>query len=678
MTLDEFYEIVRNEVLDESSLLDADDNLSHSFKENIFTDIVLEDYASSGIFESPATCYHEFLKGNLIGKINGYSIPEEDTSIDLVITDYEETDDVRKINQSDVEKRLNQAVRFFEMAISDNALDSIDIGNNAHHMIYEIQAKNKEKLDHVRIHLITNAQNVARNYKIEKELKGYKVSLDVFDLERFRRFRESGSTQEKIEVNLIEFNDGKGIPCASFVHEEFYDTALVILPGILLHRLYDEFGSRLLELNVRAYLQARGKVNKGILNTILYEPEKFLTYNNGITMVAEEIHFSDDYKEIIKLTVLQIVNGGQTTASIHRALNDHNASLELVKVQAKITMVPENDFEEVVPLISKYSNTQNRISDVDLNAHHPFHLGVEKISRSMYNPDQVSKWFYERSRGSYQTEKFKAKTDAQKRKFNIENPVNQKISKEDLAKYFNTWDELPHFVSRGGQKNFVRFMENLPRDIKKDWQMPKEDYQDMIAKAIIYKTASTIARQEEIPAFRVNVVNYCLSLLVHKTASRISLKNIWLSQSVPEDIIRILKDWIPKIYKELLNIAGNKNPGEVFKKEECWKAIKENTKEWSIDLINRKNLNSNSVNNEISTESENDIARCIRVPAEDWTKMVQWGQETGKLHFSQVGIALTLFRMASSGWKKSPSEKQAKSGMKILNSYLENNPKQND
>lgn len=672
MTLDEFNEIIRNEVLDESSLLDEDDNLSHSFKENIFTDIVLEDYASSGIFESPATCYHEFLKGNLIGKINGYSIPEEDTSIDLVITDYEETEDVRKINQSDVEKRLNQAVRFFEMAISDNALDSIDIGNNAHHMIYEIQAKNKEKLDHVRIHLITNAQNVARNYKIEKELKGYKFSLDVFDIERFRKFREGGSTQEKIEVDLLEFNDGKGIPCASFVHEDFYDTALVILPGILLYKLYDDFGSRLLELNVRAYLQARGKVNKGILETLLKEPEKFLTYNNGITMVAEEIHFNDDQTEITKLVGLQIVNGGQTTASIHRALKDNQSSLDHVKVQAKITMVPEKDFEEVVPLISRYSNTQNRVSDVDLNAHHPFHLAVEKMSRSMYTPDQVSKWFYERSRGSYQTEKFKAKTPAQKRKFNTENPVNQKISKEDVAKYFNTWNELPHFVSRGGQKNFARFMTDLSKDIKKDWQMPKEEYQNLIAKAILYKKTHSISRKHS-PAYQVNVANYTLALMIHKTAGRINLNNIWISQSVPDDLIKVIEEWVPKVHKLLMDIAADKNPGEVFKKDECWQRLKQETGDWSIENIEKKSLSSSSNIAVSSEQAENDIARCMKVSPEEWAKMAQWGQESGKLHFSQVGIALSLFRMATSNWKKPPSEKQAKSGMKIIDSYNQNN-----
>jgi hypothetical protein len=667
MKIEDFYDQVKNEIIDET----LQDNLDEAFKENAFTSIVSEDLASAGLLESPALCFHQFSNGNLIGKINGYAIPEDESSIDLIISDYYENDEIVKINQSDVEKRLNQAMRFFELANSDNALDSVDISSDVHGMLFEIKSKIESGLTNIRIHLITNALNVARNYKIEKEIKGYQVLFDVFDLERFRRFRESGATQEKIEINLLDFNDGKGIPCASFVHDDYYDTALVILPGELLYKLYDDFGSRLLELNVRAYLQARGKVNKGILQTLINEPEKFLTYNNGITMVAEKIEFNEDRTEIIKLLGMQIVNGGQTTASIHRAKKDNNSSLDLVKVQAKITMVPENHFEKVVPLISKYSNTQNKVNEVDLNANHPFHQAVERISRKVYTPDQTSKWFYERSRGSYQTEKFKAKTPAQKNKFNKEYPVNQKISKEDAAKYYNMWNELPHFVSRGGQKNFVRFMNDLSSDIKKDWEMPKEDFQDLVAKAILYKQTQSIARQKEIPAFRVNVVNYTTSLLIYKTAKRMNLQNIWNAQALSSDIENILNEWIPKVYKILLDIAEGKNPGEVFKKNECWEKLQELTRDWDINSLDKKNLKTTAMNENLSVEADNDIARCMEIRPELWSKLAQWGEQTGKLHYSQTGIAMTLFRMASSNWSKPPSEKQAKSGMKIVNTFKE-------
>ncbi|MDG1143333.1 MAG: AIPR family protein [Burkholderiales bacterium] len=669
MNIEDFYESICQEVLDESSSWESSHSSGDAFNENVFTNIVLEDYSSSGLLESPVCCHHEFSKGNLIGKISGYGIPTDDSVLDLIITDYEEQAEIRKVNQGDVEKRFNQAVRFLDMALSDEALEIIDIGSDVHAMIDAIQTLSTEGLRAIKIHLLSNAVNVARNYNIEKEINGIKVGIDVFDLERFRRYREGGATQEKMEIDLRDFNDGRGIQCSSFVHEEYYDTALVILPGMLLYKLYEDFGGRLLELNVRSYLQAKGKVNRGILQTIMTEPERFLTYNNGITMVAEEIVFNEDHSEIIKLLGMQIVNGGQTTASIHRALKDNNCDLGLVKVQAKITMVPSRDFEQVVPLISKFSNTQNKISDVDLNAHHPFHIAVERISRTMYTPDQSSKWFFERSRGGYQTEKFRAKTPAQKSKFNKEYPVSQKITKEDVARFFNVWNLLPHFVNQGGQKNFVRFMTDLSKDIKKDWEMPKGEFQQLVAKAIVYKKAQSLARQLKIPAYRVNVVNFSVSLLVHKTASRINLLNIWKAQEVSEDLVRIMEAWIPKVYELMVKFGSGGNPGEVFKKEETWKRLIKETKDWSLGAVDKGSLKTISKEPDTNVDVENDIARCTQIDSDEWSRIVKWGTETDSLHWTQIGIATTLFKMSCASWSRPPSEKQARAGMKIVEKF---------
>ena len=100
-----------------------------------------------------------------------------------------------------------------------------------------------------------------------------------------------------------------------------YETYLVILPGELIYQLYEEFGARLFEFNVRSFLQAKGKVNKGLRDTLRNEPERFLAYNNGITATADEIEAGLFMGEmtISRVRGLQIVNGAQTTASIHRA-----------------------------------------------------------------------------------------------------------------------------------------------------------------------------------------------------------------------------------------------------------------------------------------------------------------------------------------------------------------------
>ena len=232
-----------------------------------------------------------------------------------------------------------------------------------------------------------------------------------------------------------------------------YRTCVALFPGTILHDLYDEYGSRLLELNVRSYLQARGKVNKGILETLVREPHRFLAYNNGITIVAEGIDFSNDKARVLSIKGMQIVNGGQTTASIHRAMKDSKVDISHVYVQAKLTVVPPEAFDEMVPDISRFSNTQNKVSEVDLRANHAYHVGIERVSRRVWAPGEQSMWFYERARGSYQTERAKrGGTASERQKFDKQFPASQRFTKEDLARYTNAWDGLPHIVSRGGPK----------------------------------------------------------------------------------------------------------------------------------------------------------------------------------------------------------------------------------
>src|SRR6185436_60661 len=135
-------------------------------------------------------------------------------------------------------------------------------------------------------------------------------------------------------------------------------------------------------------------------------PADFMAFNNGITVVAEKLSvgpLKDGHTGILELHGMQIVNGGQTTASIHRAAKDFEADLSKVFVQGKIVTVDPSRFNEVVPQISRYANSQNKVTDPDLQANHRFHVGLERVTRREWTPDQTSKWFYERARGSYQT-----------------------------------------------------------------------------------------------------------------------------------------------------------------------------------------------------------------------------------------------------------------------------------
>lgn len=224
-------------------------------------------------------------------------------------------------------------------------------------------------------------------------------------------------------------------------------------------------GSRLLELNVRSFLQARGKVNRGIRDTILSDPGHFLAFNNGISVTAEELgvqRSSDGSLSIRSIKGLQIVNGGQTVASIHRAKNRDKADLSRIAVQAKITVVEPGHQDDLVPFISRYSNTQNKVNETDFSANHPFHVRIQKLSEQIWAPGETSRWFYERARGQWEVARAReGTTPARVRAFDQKAPRKQKVDKTLLAKAVNAWSERPHVVSLGGQKNFVRFMEDV-------------------------------------------------------------------------------------------------------------------------------------------------------------------------------------------------------------------------
>ena len=173
-----------------------------------------------------------------------------------------------------------------------------------------------------------------------------------------------------------------------------YDYALTAIPGEALRLLYEKFGARLLEANVRSFLSVKAKgVNAGIQGTLRTSPGRFMAYNNGIVIVADEMRFektADGSPGIAWIKGLQIVNGGQTTASIYFAKRKHPATdLSKVRVPAKIIVMREPDptkEEALVSDISRFANSQNAVSQSDLSANKPFHVEVEKLSLTVYCP----------------------------------------------------------------------------------------------------------------------------------------------------------------------------------------------------------------------------------------------------------------------------------------------------
>jgi hypothetical protein len=679
--LEEFYERIQDEIvsnLKEQGYEEEEIKSSIEISESMFTNIMIGHLTDLGVLEEAETCYYYERTGSGNIKVNGYSVNEIEGTVDLLVASYQSDTNLQQITQTEVNQLLIQVARFFRKAVKQDFLEvhkECDQYSMLRH-IYDYHMN----IDQIRIFFITNGLVKDTSARPDTLQDGFIFRYHIWDLQRLYRCIISNLPYEAISIDF-EKRLGYPVPCISVSgNEDDHEIYLAVFPGELLYSLYDEYGGRLLELNVRSFLQARGDVNKGIRDTIRNTPHRFLAYNNGISITAEKVTVVKGLNGNVAIRSIdgfQVVNGGQTIASIHQGKKKDKTDLSEIFVQAKITKVAPNLMEEMVPNISRFANTQNKVSDSDFSSNDPFHVEIQRLSEDIWVPGEQSRWFYERTRGQYQvTKSEKGATPARKSLFMKEQPTSQKFSKTDLAKYLNSWDMLPYIVSRGNQKNFVFFMDQLHKTYKKNWKPDADYYRTLVAKAILFKRVEKITGQLKFPAYRANVVTYTIAYLAHRTINRINFESIWQHQEISKSLLKTFEEWMPVIYKSIVTTAGERNVTEWCKKEECWRDIQ------MLDLEVPKELKDELAEGEplptvgprrgrseppLSDEDRENIARVIQVPATVWLKIHGWGRKTGILEKWQYGIAHTLSGYASSEWQDVPSAKQAKHAVAMLN-----------
>jgi hypothetical protein len=351
--------------------------------------------------------------------------------------------------------------------------------------------------------------------------------------------------------------------------------------------IYEKYGARLLEANVRSFLSATGKVNKGIRDTLQKAPERFMAYNNGIVVVADEASLgrtSDGAPGIVWLKGMQIVNGGQTTASIYfTKKKSAEVDLARVRVPAKIIVLRSQDpsaEEALIADVSRFANSQNSVKQSDLSANKPFHVQLETLALTTYCPDGVGRWFYERAAGSYSTMLAREGTTPAKLKHlrQVVIPPSRKITKTDLAKYLNAWAQRPDLVSLGSQKNFERLMESLAeRDGEAPTPLPDVPaYKRMVAKAILFKKAHSVVRPM-FPAFQGNVAAYVVSVVANRLGERLDLDVIWKRQAISPELVQQVQIWAKEVNDVLHRSSQGRMISEWAKKADCWDSVQDAT-----------------------------------------------------------------------------------------------------
>lgn len=525
-------------------------------------------------------------------RIDGYALDEFDYTMNLIVADYSGEADERTLTRTEAEQIFEWPIRFVDEAFNNSLHKKVEISSSASDLI-DILRTNKERIRKYRILLYTDGFMSGRIESFPvREFEGIVVECQIWDVERLYKIFLADSGRENIEIDFTQYST-HGIPFldTSNFGENPFRCFLCVIPGTVLADIYDRYGAQLLEGNVRSFLSTKVAVNKKIRETILTAPRMFFAFNNGVSATALDVVIEDkpEGKFITSVKDFQIINGGQTTASLSNARYRDKADLSLISLQMKLTEI-NTDLDETHSLmqkISRSSNSQNKVSDADFFSTHPFHIRMEQISRRLFAPaiggaQHDTHWFYERARGQYLQAQMRM-TKAERNRFLTQNPKQQLITKTDLAKARNSWRGLPHIVSKGAQTNFSEFAQWVDGE----WSVSDESFneryfQESLALYILFKHIEKLVTHQPWyeQGYRANIVTYSIALLAHLINNQypkhiLDLQIIWNRQEVPEVITNQMLVLTKAVLDSITDpTRGIANVTQWCKREACWNRIK--------------------------------------------------------------------------------------------------------
>ena len=639
-------------------------------------------------------------------RIDGYNYNILERQVSAIVVHFDGEDDQKTITKSELEKIGKRAARFLEKIDDQKFLDRLDETDPGKQIASALNVY-LENISKFRVVLLTDYKSTASKISIDN-IFDKKSSIEVWDISKFQELEESDSESIPFTVDFNSMCKGISALPANFKGAKT-DSYLCILPGEVLRQLYEEYGQRLLESNVRTFLGTRGKVNRGMRNTLLTNPEDFFAYNNGLTLTASSLKKKQTSEglKITELENLQIVNGGQTTSSIYFSPQEKGGlpsgekfsdiNLNKVFVQAKLTIIGDKDPNEAELLkskISEFANTQNAVNSADLVSNHPLHLRIEMLSRNTMMPagemGVSTKWFYERARGAYQTT-MRGLTAAASRTWQAEYPKHQVFVKTDMAKYENTWRMNPHQVKGGAQKNLTELGASLVKEFEKDDNNFREPfYKDLIAKMILFRSAEKAISSSDWyiaeRGLRAETVTYTLALLRHlliKQNEDINLTRIFQNQSLSESLTMQITE-LAKQVREKINDSdfrdGIINVSEFCKRQKSWEKFKQldfdiSHLEKSDKLTKNELKEREEIANETGKASETvDIFDMVmnQINSEEWQMIAKFYQLEGfPDDHKKVSIPLQCSRIDQKNIRTIPTEEQMKAALEIRQSALD-------
>ena len=641
--------------------------------------------------------------GQHVMRIDAYAFDETDHSLELFINDFQDTYETENLTGGKVDELYWRMYYFLDEVCNGKIANYFDDSDDALKIAALIKRRmnaigdDPEQILKIRMFILTNkelstdilnrnlletkirktkgSKTVKSTKKIKKaDFNGKPLEINIWNLERFYE-KEKSFSSDPIVIDFRNDYSCDGIPCikGNIGENLGYEAYIAIIPGKLLSEIYIEHGSKVLEGNVRAFLGTSGSksVNSGIRRTINNEPDKFFTYNNGIATTAADVETEekDGQLYITKIVDLQIINGGQTTASLAEAvLKKTNPELNGIFVPMKLTVIDDREtenedgvrfYDQMVQNIAKYANSQNKVTAADLFSNDPFHIWMEKMSKKIFAPaihySVPTGWYYERSRKRYEQEQFKLKSETDRKRFRAKYPKEQLITKEQLGMYLTTMKEQPNIVAKG--KNFVikEFNTIISQDYKTNKGCFNEFYfKKCICAAIIYRTVDNYLESHKDSArkptgfwykaggYKLDIVPYTIAKIIHSIPAGFTLdwNYIWNRQDLSPAFMHEI-EMVTKMTNDFICDSHGVIVTEYCKRPETWVSYRDNVRytpseKFLSELMPESITKEQEVASQKDQKDTNDlnyVTEIIKLGAGYWQRLLEEGTSRAALGY---------------------------------------------
>ncbi|MFY1045973.1 AIPR family protein [Chryseobacterium sp. GP-SGM7] len=661
VSLEEFHQYFTQSIL-------SDAESRTLLRPQAFFETVCEDLVSIGDLTKNYT-YAEYTKKGT--EALGYDFDEERGVLTILNHQYFQDDGIQTLTKTQLDSKFTRMKSFLKKSFEGFYLQ-MEETSDAYSMAYNLKKYyEKNQIIKIRLMLLTDGRVTRTLTDISSEFfLNFHTEFRIIDIEYLHKIYS-------IAGGIGEFEIQVDLPYLKVNNEDnSYHSYLTVISGDTLVKVYEDFGQKLFEQNVRTFLQFRGAVNRGLRNTIETAPEMFFAYNNGITATASSVEFGEN-GNINVIKNFQIVNGGQTTSAIYAANKVSKMDTSKVSVQMKLSVVTEsNNQDEFVSKVAEYANTQNKINNSDFFSNSPFHKDMKSYSTRIFAPaadgaQRRTHWYYERIRGEYlNSQAYLSAVD--KRKFLLENPKNQLIDKTLLSKAENSWNQKPDIVSKGAQDSFKKFAENISETLENDKLAITESYfKDAVSKIIMFRTVERLVTKSSWydGGFRAQTVTYTIaffSFIIKEMEINLNFNIIWQNQTIPESLLFLLEKIAEKIYFKITSPPpGFANIGQWTKNHKCWESVKELKIKFDkiddnlfitneeVKYVQKEEKNKKTVDTGIDMQ-----VQVIKTPIKIWkTLYVYYMENKSALKLSSMQSDI-LSKMAS-GKITLPSEKQS-------------------